>query len=154
MRKRRLIWICTVRMCPTTRIGITKTRLFEYTENFTAKKWKFSDKKILIFFIFLLKNIHCGYSLEPPRWGGSDEYPQSMFLSRNKKTNVHPCKSQFYYIKVGFKGVKTKQACFHDGMALSILDKDSADAQTVFFFVLFFRFIYLFIFLFIYLFIL
>ena len=29
---------------------ITKTRLFKYTENFTTKKWKFSDKKILIFF--------------------------------------------------------------------------------------------------------
>ena len=31
---------------------------------------------------------------------------QSMFLSRNKKNNVYPCKPQFYYIKVGFKGVK------------------------------------------------
>ena len=41
-----------------------------------------------------------------PRWGGSNEYPQSMFLSRNKKNNVYPCKPQFYYIKVGFKGVK------------------------------------------------
>ena len=38
--------------------------------------------------------------------GGSNEYPQSMFLSRNKKNNVYPCKPQFYYIKVGFKGVK------------------------------------------------
>ena len=28
-------------------------------------------------------NIDCGYSLEPPRKGGSNEYPQSMFLSRN-----------------------------------------------------------------------
>ena len=51
------------------------------------------------------QNIDCGYSLEPPRWGGSNEYPQSMFLSRNKKNNVHPCKLQFYYIKVGLKGV-------------------------------------------------
>ena len=25
------------------------------------------------------QNIDCGYSLEPPRVGGSDEYPQSMF---------------------------------------------------------------------------
>ena len=33
-------------------------------------------------------------------------YPQSMFLWRNQKNNVYPCKSQFYYIKVGFKGVK------------------------------------------------
>ena len=32
--------------------------------------------------------------------------PQSMFLSRNKKNNVYPIKHQFYYIKVGFKGVK------------------------------------------------
>ena len=29
-----------------------------------------------------------------------------MFLSRNKENNVYPCKTQFYYIKVGFKGVK------------------------------------------------
>ena len=36
-------------------IAITKTCLFKYAENFTNKKWKFSDKKNLIFFIFLLK---------------------------------------------------------------------------------------------------
>ena len=28
-----------------------------------------------------------------------------MFLSRNKKNNVYPCKPQFYYIKVGFDGI-------------------------------------------------
>ena len=27
-----------------------------------------------------------------------------MFLSRSKKNNVYPCKAQFYYIKVGFRG--------------------------------------------------
>ena len=53
------------------------------------------------------QNIDCGYSLEPPRRGGSKEYPQSLFLSRNKKNNVYPCIPQFYHIKVGFKGVKT-----------------------------------------------
>ena len=52
------------------------------------------------------QNIDCGYPLEPPCRGGSNEYPQSMFLSRNNKNNVYPCKPQFYYIKVGFKGVK------------------------------------------------
>ena len=52
------------------------------------------------------QNIDCGYSLEPPRRGGSNKYPQSMFLSRNKKNNAYPCKPQFYYIKVGFNGVK------------------------------------------------
>ena len=66
------------------------------------EKLKYSD------FIFHIsaQNIDCGYSLEPPRRGGSNEYPQSMFLIRNQKNNVYPCKPQFYYIKVGFKGVK------------------------------------------------
>ena len=40
-----------------------------------------------------------------------------MFLSRNKKNNVYPCKPQFYYIKVGFKGVKIIQVCFRDGLS-------------------------------------
>ena len=48
------------------------------------------------------QNIDCGYSLEPPRRGGSNEYPQSMCFARNKKNNVYPCKPQCYYIKVGF----------------------------------------------------
>ena len=69
------------------------------------KKRNFSDKNSDIFHISA-QNIDFGYSLEPPRWGGSNEYPQSMFLSSNKKNNVYPCKPQFYYIKVGFKGVK------------------------------------------------
>ena len=37
-----------------------------------------------------------------------------MFLSRDKENNVYPCKPQFYYIKVGFKGVKIIQACLRD----------------------------------------
>ena len=41
------------------------------------------------------QNIDCWYSLEPPRRGNSNEYPQSMFLSRNKKNNVYPYKPQF-----------------------------------------------------------
>ena len=45
------------------------------------------------------QNIDCGYSLEQPRRGGSNEYPQSIFLSRNKKNNVYPRKPQFYYLK-------------------------------------------------------
>ena len=48
----------------------------------------------------------CRYSLEPPRRGGSNEYQQSMFSSNSKKNYVYPCKAQFYYINVGFKGVK------------------------------------------------
>ena len=69
------------------------------------KKEFFFIKNSDIFHISV-QNINCGYSLEPPRRGGSNEYPQSMFSSRNKKNNVYPCKPQFYHIKVGLTGVK------------------------------------------------
>ena len=52
------------------------------------------------------QNIDCGYSLEPPQRGGSYEYPKSMFLNSNEKNKVYSYKPKFYYIKVGFKGVK------------------------------------------------
>ena len=58
------------------------------------------------------KKIDCVYSLEPPHRGGSNEYPQSMFLSRNKKNKVYTCKPQFYYIKWGLKGSKLYRHVF------------------------------------------
>ena len=88
---------------------------------FTEPLWKHAFSNILKFsppknenfqiknsdiFHISAQNIDCGYSLEPPRRGGSNEYPQSMIWSRNKINNLYPCKLQFYYIKVGFKGVK------------------------------------------------
>ena len=59
---------------------ITKTSLY----NFDPLKPHFYIVKpgfigYTLFFLFLLKNIDCGYSLEPPRRGGSNEYPKSMF---------------------------------------------------------------------------
>ena len=52
------------------------------------------------------QNIDCEYSLEPPRRGGSNEYPESMFFKQTKKNNMYPCKPQFYYIRVGLRGSK------------------------------------------------
>ena len=76
--------------------GITKTRLFKYIEKKSPPKAeKFQMKEPDFFFHISSQNI-----------GGSNEYPQSMFLSRHKKNIVYPCKPRFYYIKVGFKGVK------------------------------------------------
>ena len=63
---------------------ITKTRLFKYIENFTTKKWKLSMKNSGSFHISA-QNIDCGYLLEPPRRGGSNEYPQSMFFEQKKE---------------------------------------------------------------------
>ena len=51
------IWWC---------VHITKTRLFKYTENFTFKIWKLSDKNSDIFHISA-QNIDGVYSLELPR---------------------------------------------------------------------------------------
>ena len=60
---------------------ITKTRLFKYIENFTTKtKRNFHIKKKSDIFHISAQNIDCGYSLELPRRGGSNEYPQSMFF--------------------------------------------------------------------------
>ena len=55
--------------------------------NFTTKNWKFSDESSDIFQISA-QNIDCGFSLELPRRGGSNEYPQSMFLSWNKVIKI------------------------------------------------------------------
>ena len=66
------------------KLNIMKTRLFKYIENFTTKNENFQMKNSGSFHISA-KNIDCGYLLEPPRRGNSNEYPQSMFLSRNKK---------------------------------------------------------------------
>ena len=48
-------------------------------------KGLFFNQRVSVFFLFLDKNICCGYSLEAPHRGASDEYPQHMFSSRNKK---------------------------------------------------------------------
>ena len=59
---------------------ITTTRL----NNFDPLKphfyiVKLSFTRVYIIFLISAQNIDCGYSLEPPRRGGSNEYPQSMF---------------------------------------------------------------------------
>ena len=51
--------------------------------------------KILIGFHISTQNIDCGYSLELPRRGGSNDYPQSMFLSIIKKIMYTPVNPSF-----------------------------------------------------------
>ena len=48
-----------------------------------VKNENFQPKNVDIFLIFA-QNIDCGYTLELPRRGGSNEYPQSMFWIKNK----------------------------------------------------------------------
>ena len=80
-----------------------KTRLFKYMESFTSKTWKCPDKKNFDIIHISAQNRYWVLIRTT-----SNEYPHSMFLSRNKKNNVHvySCKPKFYHTKVGFKGVK------------------------------------------------
>ena len=58
----------------------TKTCLYNFDPlkpNFYIVKLGFTG--VYIIFLISAQNIDCGYSLEPPRRGGSNEYPQSMF---------------------------------------------------------------------------
>ena len=59
---------------------ITKTHLYNFDPlepHFYTVKLGFTG--VYIIFLISDQNIDCGYSLEPPRRGGSNEYPQSMF---------------------------------------------------------------------------
>ena len=61
----------------------------QYSEIFLAVKIEQFSRKKNIFLTFA-QNIDCGYSLELPRRCGSNEYPQSMFWSKNRYTPVYP----------------------------------------------------------------
>ena len=59
---------------------ITKTRLYNFDPlkpHFYIVKLGFTG--VYIIFLISAQNIDCGYAVEPPRRGGSNEYPQSMF---------------------------------------------------------------------------
>ena len=60
---------------------------FQKTENFQIKN---SD-----IFHISAQNMDCGYSLEPPRRGGSNEYPQSMFNAVIRKITYTPVNPSF-----------------------------------------------------------
>ena len=61
-------------------------------------------KKKNILYIFA-QYIDCGYTFEPPRRGGSNEYPRYMFWSKNKKQmHVHTPSHPVSVYKIGVKG--------------------------------------------------
>ena len=65
---------------------ITKTDLYRFyplKPHLYIVKLEFTG--VYIIFLFLLKSIDCGYSLEPPRRGGSNEYPQFIFWAKIRK---------------------------------------------------------------------
>ena len=75
------------------------------------KKENFQIKTSDIFHI-PTHNIDCGYSLELPRRGGSNEYPQSMFFSKIRKIMYTPVNPSFTIWKWGLRGSKLYRRVF------------------------------------------
>ena len=68
---------------------ITKTCLYNFDPlipHFYIVKLGFTGEDIIR--LISAQKIDCGYSLEPPRRGGSNEYPQSMFWVEIWKKSV------------------------------------------------------------------
>ena len=65
-----------------------------YWKFYHQKNENFQIKNSDIFHISA-QNIDCGYSLEPPRRGGSNEYPQSMFWAEIIKIMYTPVNPSF-----------------------------------------------------------
>ena len=68
-------------------------------------------------FLFFAQNIDCGYMSE----GGAEAVLKSThnqcFRAKIRKSE-YPCKPQFYYIKVGWKGVFITRTCYRDDTML------------------------------------
>ena len=73
-------------MCFCVCFPITKTCLYNFDPlkpHFYIVKLGFTG--VYIIFLISAQIIDCGYSLEPPRRGSSNEYPQSMFEQKYEK---------------------------------------------------------------------
>ena len=82
---------------------ITKTRLYNFDPlkpHFYIVKLGFTG--VCIIFLISAQNIDCGYSLEPPRRGGSNEYPQSMFWAEIWKISEFILSEYFQFLEVKF----------------------------------------------------
>ena len=67
---------------------------YMYIEFSVSETVKIKNKSFDIFYFYYFnscaQNIDCGYQLEPPHRGGSNGYPQSMFLSESRYTPAFP----------------------------------------------------------------
>ena len=85
------------------------------TENCFGCEYENFHWNIFDIFLIFAQNIDCGYTLEPPRRGGSNEYPQSMFWvvltsihnlcfgAKIRKIGIPPHTPVFLY-KIGVQG--------------------------------------------------
>ena len=82
----------------------------QHTAIFHARKNDNFHLNFFYYFLIFAQNIDCGYTLD----------------------NVYPCKPQFYYIKVGCKGVFITRTCFRDVSTINVkIVYDTAFASSV-----------------------
>ena len=88
--------------------NITKTRLYNFDPlkpHFYIVKLGFTG--VYIIFLISAQNIDCGYSLEPPQRGGSNEYHNLCFVQKYEKYQIFYLKTfsflwwNFQYIWIG-----------------------------------------------------
>ena len=84
----------TRHLSPLRKLAYAKYR--DFIENL---HWKNFDN-----FLTFAQNIDCGYTLEPPCRGGSNEYPQSIFWTKNKKNRYTPAYPSFSIKQWGIMG--------------------------------------------------
>ena len=87
---------------PGSRIVITKTCLYNFDPlkpHFYIVKLGFTG--VYTIFLILLDNIDCGYSLEPPRRGGSNEY-HNLCFEQKCETYQSFLSENFQFLEVKF----------------------------------------------------
>ena len=111
-------------------VRITKTCLYNFEPckpDFYIVKMGFTG--VYIIFLISAQNIDYEYSLQPPRWGGSNEYPQSVFRGRNMK-NIRG----FYLKCFSFGGefsIYLNRACFRNEMYSSFINCYNAPKKSI-----------------------
>ena len=78
----------------------------QYIEIFKVVKNENSQQKFFDIFLILAQNIDCGYTLEPPRRGGSNEYPQSICFGAKIRKIGLPLQTPVLLYKSGVQGGK------------------------------------------------
>ena len=79
----------------------TPIQIYRHFHLLKLKNFRYKNSDI---FHMSAQNIDREYSLEPPLRGGSNEYPQSIFVSRNKKIIYTPVNPSFTIWKWGLRG--------------------------------------------------
>ena len=101
---------------------ITKTYLYNFDSfkpHFCIVKLGFTG--VYIIFLISAQNIDCEYSLEPPRRGGYNEYPQSMFWAEIWKISKFFLSENFHFFGVKVFNIYLNRHVF-------VMWQDSEDA--------------------------